>query len=107
MNCMLTLTPVNKANESFEEICAEIENAGLKQLDSMSKNGTRKENQTFYMTLGINPYKLGRHNYNLHMEVLVNEELALQYDVENSITREISDTEVEFIVVGSVKKQIL
>lgn len=105
MECMLSLTPINKAYKSFKDIYAQITPKDLQQLDLMCEFGVNTENQIFYMSLSINPLELGRHNYDLIIEVLTGSGVT-QYDVINAMTCEKSDTDVEFVVNKSVKKSV-
>lgn len=103
MICLLNLFPRNTNYESFYDIESEMSENDLQQLESMCKNGVNVENQTFYMNLTINPILLERHNYDLTIQLLV-DGVITQYDVKNAMTKERSDTKVEFIVVNSVSR---
>jgi len=106
MQCLLSLMPRNKKFESFEEIIAEISPSDLQQLESMCEEGINGNNQTFNISLSIDPLRLGRHNYDLVIQILING-LAVEYAVENTMTQEKSASIVEFIVVHSVTKREL
>lgn len=112
MRCLISLKPRIKAYSEFKDMCAEITPEDLEQIESMCANGVNKSNQTFCMDLEFNPVKLQRRNYQLTISYLVkNSQGELEpiiYELDNVMTMERTNTEVEFTTVPNytVSKQI-